>query len=70
MNCELLLQRHRRKSFLHHIVTGDEKWIRYNNLKRKKSWCRQTINIDDKAEYSWRQVHALYLVESTGCNVL
>jgi len=37
MTCELLLQRHRRKSFLHRIVTGDEKWIRYDNPKRKKS---------------------------------
>jgi len=28
MTCELLHQRHRRKSFLHRIVTDDEKWIR------------------------------------------
>jgi len=25
--CEILLERYRRKSFLHRIVTGDEKWI-------------------------------------------
>jgi len=25
--CEILLERYRRKSFLHCIVTGDEKWI-------------------------------------------
>jgi len=25
--CEILLERYRKKSFLHHIVTGDEKWI-------------------------------------------
>jgi len=37
MTCELMLQKHRRKSFLHLIVTGDEKWIRYDNPKRKKS---------------------------------
>jgi [histone H3]-lysine36 N-dimethyltransferase SETMAR len=36
--CEQLLQRHKRKGFLHRIITGDEKWIHYNNLKRKKSW--------------------------------
>lgn len=36
--CEQLLQRHKRKSFLHRIVTGDEKWIQYDNPKRKKSW--------------------------------
>jgi len=33
----------------------------------KKLWCRPgTINIDGKAEYSWRQAHALYLVRSAG----
>lgn len=36
--CQLLLQRQKRKGFLHRIVTGDEKWIRYDNPKRKKSW--------------------------------
>jgi len=34
--CEILLERYRRK-FLH-IVTGDEKWIFFENPKRKKSW--------------------------------
>ncbi len=33
-----LLTRQRRWSFLHNIVTGDEKWIYYVNSKRKKSW--------------------------------
>ena len=36
--CEILLERYRRKSFLHRIVTGDEKWIFFENPKRKKSW--------------------------------
>ncbi|GBM07867.1 hypothetical protein AVEN_96486-1 [Araneus ventricosus] len=31
---------------------------------------RLSINIDGKAEYSWRQAHALYLVGSAGCSVL
>ena len=35
---EILLLRHERKSFLHRIVTGDEKWIYFENPKRKKSW--------------------------------
>jgi len=35
--CEILLERYRRKSFLHRIVTGDEKWI-FFYPKRKKSW--------------------------------
>lgn len=36
--CEILIERHERKSFLHRIVTGDEKWIYFSNPKRKKSW--------------------------------
>ena len=34
---EMLLERHKKKSFLHRIVTGDEKWIHYDNPKCKKS---------------------------------
>ena len=33
-----LLLRHQRKSVLHRIVAGDEKWIYFKNPKRKKSW--------------------------------
>ena len=36
--CEMLLARYKRKSFLHRIVTGDEKWIYFENPKRKRSW--------------------------------
>lgn len=36
--CELLLQRETRKHFLYRIVTGDEKWIHYDNPKRKSAW--------------------------------
>lgn len=38
MTCEQLLARQKRKGFLHRIVTGDEKWIHYDNPKRKKSY--------------------------------
>ncbi|UYV73498.1 hypothetical protein LAZ67_10003810 [Cordylochernes scorpioides] len=38
--CELLLKRPNRKGFLHRIVTGDEKWIHYDNPKRRKSWVK------------------------------
>ena len=37
---EMLLERHKKKSFLHRIVTGDEKWIHYDNPKRKKSYVK------------------------------
>uniref|UniRef100_G1QFL4 Mariner Mos1 transposase n=1 Tax=Myotis lucifugus TaxID=59463 RepID=G1QFL4_MYOLU len=33
-----LLQQHERKSFLHQIVTGNEKWIYSENPKCTKSW--------------------------------
>ena len=35
---EMLLERHKKKSFLHQIVTGDGKFIHYDNPKRKKSY--------------------------------
>lgn len=35
---EILLERFQRKSFLHRIITGDEKWVYYDNSKRKRSW--------------------------------
>jgi len=38
--CEQLLERQKRKGFLHRIVTGDEKWIHYDNPKRRKSWVK------------------------------
>ncbi|GFV70008.1 mariner Mos1 transposase [Trichonephila clavipes] len=36
--CEMLLVRYKRKSYLHRIVTGDEKWMYFENLKRNKSY--------------------------------
>ena len=36
--CKQLLQRQKRKGILLRIVTVDEEWVRYDNLKRRKSW--------------------------------
>jgi len=33
-----LLSKFRKEDFLHKIITGDEKWILYDNPKRRKSW--------------------------------
>jgi len=33
-----LLSKFRKKDFLHKIITGDEKWILYDNSKHRKSW--------------------------------
>lgn len=37
--CEILLGRQQRKGFLHRIITGDEKWIYFDNPKRRKTIC-------------------------------
>ena len=34
--CDLLLKRHESDAFLIRLVTGDEKWIVYNNVVRKR----------------------------------
>ena len=69
---EMLLERHKKKSFLHRIVTADEKWIHYNNPKRKKSYVKPgpTSQIKGKAEYPWREGNALNLVGSEAYAVL
>ncbi|UYV71885.1 SETMAR [Cordylochernes scorpioides] len=38
VTCEVLLARHEKKSFLHRIVTSDEKSIHFSNPMRQKSW--------------------------------
>ena len=66
--CEILLERYRKKSFLHRIVTEDEKWIFFENLKRKKSWvdpgAPSTSN--RKTESLWQEDDALCLVGPEG----
>lgn len=36
--CSSLLKRNQESPFLKRIITGDEKWILYNNVQRKRSW--------------------------------
>lgn len=36
--CDLLLKRQEKHPFLRNLVTGDEKWISYDNVVRKRSW--------------------------------
>jgi len=59
--CEMLLARHKRKGFLHRIVTGDEKWILYDNPKKRKSWGSPGHASTSTAEYSWKKTHVVYL---------
>ncbi|GFU90241.1 mariner Mos1 transposase [Trichonephila clavipes] len=38
--CSSHLIRHNVKPFLDKLITGDEKWILYENIKREKSYCK------------------------------
>ncbi|GFV00161.1 histone-lysine N-methyltransferase SETMAR [Trichonephila clavipes] len=39
-SCDLLKKRNENYTFLKRLITGDEKWVVYNSIKRKKSWSR------------------------------
>ena len=36
-----LFSRYNRESFFPHLITGDEKWIFYANMRRKRQWIGQ-----------------------------
>ena len=38
--CEPLLKRNEIEPFLKRMITGDEKWITYNNSVQKRSWLK------------------------------
>ena len=38
--CESLLNRNKIDPFLKRMLTGDEKWVSYDNVKRKRSWSK------------------------------
>lgn len=40
--CNLLLQRHNTEPFLDRLITGDEKWVLYDNPRRKRQWLSPT----------------------------
>ena len=62
--CESLLKRNETDPFLKRIITGDEKWVFYDNVVRKRSWSKPkwacTINI--KSRYSSKEGYAECLV--------
>ena len=37
--CASLLSRQSNEPFLHKLITCDEKWVLYKNVKRKRQWC-------------------------------
>lgn len=38
--CDMLLKRNQSNPFLKNLITGDEKWIVYDNVQRKRSWSK------------------------------
>ena len=58
-------------------MTGDEKWIYFENPKRKRSWVTvkimgpgEFIDIDCKVKSLWTEDNALCLVRSERCGLL
>lgn len=47
--CDSLLKRQENDPFLKRIITGDEKWVVYNNVKRKRSWSEKDNKLDQKS---------------------
>ena len=39
--CDSLLKRNETDPFLKRIITGDEKWVVYDNVVRKRSWSKR-----------------------------
>ena len=39
--CDQLIKRKENDLFLKYMITGNEKWIVYNNVSRKRSWNRR-----------------------------
>lgn len=54
--CEQLLQRYKRKCFLHQIVTGDEKWVHYDNPKRQAMYGSMQHGLADQHFSNYEEV--------------
>lgn len=67
--CESLLRQNKSESFLKRLVTGDEKWVIYNNIKRQKSWCKpdETSQTVAKRELHRRSCSAFGGTGKTWC---
>lgn len=56
--CDMHLKRNEIDLFLKRIVTGDEKWIVYNNVSKKRSWSKsdESAPIISKAEMHQKKI--------------
>jgi len=65
-----LLLKFRKKDFLHKIIKGDEKWILYDDPKRRKSWADSGQPSILISKYIIQEGFTLYLVGLEWCVVL
>jgi len=56
--CEQLIQRQQKKGFLHRIVIGDEKWIFYDNPKKKKYYAKPGQSLSSTSTSTWPNIHS------------
>ena len=71
--CQILLARQKRKSFLHRIVTGDEKWIYFQNPKCKKSWvdpAQSSISFSRSNRFGWKMMLCVWWEMTGGRHLL
>ncbi|XP_043498852.1 histone-lysine N-methyltransferase SETMAR-like [Polistes fuscatus] len=56
--CDSLLKLNKIDSFLKRLITGDEKWIVYNNVNQKRSWMMQDepAHTTSKAEVHQKKI--------------
>ncbi|GFS57554.1 mariner Mos1 transposase [Trichonephila clavipes] len=56
--CEVLAKRNEINPFLLRMVTGDEKWVTYDNIVRKRSWskCGEAVQTVAKPGLTARKV--------------
>lgn len=67
--CESLLFQPHRKDFLESLVTGDESWVLYNNVKRRAFWLPRDVKLPTQAQPEPHQRKNLLCVwfDSLGC---
>ena len=60
--CDSLLNRNQNDSFLKRIITGDEKWIIYHNVVRKRSWTKKYVSPQSTSKSSIHQKNIMLSV--------
>ncbi|XP_039304822.1 histone-lysine N-methyltransferase SETMAR-like [Solenopsis invicta] len=60
--CDLLLKRQKNDLFLKRIITRDEKWVAYNNVKRKRSWSKKNEPVQSTLKADIHQIKVVLSV--------